>query len=48
MVRKNIHTNTQSGFTLAVVFPTYSIHLLSCTNRKACRIGTTPCATSVE
>jgi len=33
---------------LAVVFPTYSIHTVSCNNRKDCRIGTARCATSAE
>jgi len=48
VVCKNIHTNTHSGKTLAVAFPTYSIHPVSCTNWKDCRIGTARCATSAE
>jgi len=48
MVHKNIHTNTHSGYTLAVAFPTYSIHPVSCTNQKDCRIITARCATSAE
>jgi len=32
----------------SVAFPTYSIHLASCTSRKDCRIGTARCATSAE
>jgi len=29
-------------------FPTYSIHTVSCTNRKDCCIGTARCVTSAE
>jgi len=48
MFRKNILTNTHSAFTVAVAFPTYSIHPVSCTNRKDCRIGTARCTTSAQ
>jgi len=45
--QKHIHQHT-FRFTLAVAFPTYSIHPVSCTNWKDCHIGTTRCATSSE